>query len=64
MKVSNELPEVPYHPHKPLDRGIGIWLWEVNDGLDMLLTRLYSILCDVMHEVCDFIVEQVTTSRV
>ena len=59
-EVCNEPPEVPYHPHKPLDRGIGIWLWEVNDGLDMLPTRLYPFLRDAMHEVCDFITEQVT----
>ena len=35
-EVCNELSEVPYHPHKLLDRGIRVWLWEVNDGLDML----------------------------
>ena len=49
-----------HHSYEPSDGGIRVWFWEINNGLYMLLTRLYPIFCDMMHEIDDFISEQAT----
>ena len=49
-----------HHSDKPSDRGIGVWLWEISNGLHMFLTGLYPVFHDTMCEIDDFTSEQAT----
>ena len=49
-----------HHSYEPSDGGIRVWFQEIDNGLYMLLARLYPIFHDVMHEIDDLISEQAT----
>ena len=59
-EVHDETLKMSDHPYKPSNRHIQIWLREVDDGFYMFLTRLYPVLGDMMHEIHNFIMKQVT----
>ena len=59
-EVCDEMSEMSNHSYKPSNRHVQIWLGEVNNGFYMFLTRLLSIFGAMMHEICNFIMKQVT----